>query len=97
MKQLVMLLFFSFVMLSCGGYNEGVIQKTEKGQLKFVGNVLQATVSIDDGETFVIDKVDIVYQIKPGTHSIKVYKNNALVVNRNVFVDNGVTMEIEIQ
>ncbi|MDD8018709.1 MAG: hypothetical protein PHP42_10085 [Bacteroidota bacterium] len=97
MKQILMVLFFSFSIISCGGYNEGVIQKSERGQLKFVGNVLQASVSIDDGESFVLDKADVVYQIKPGTHVVKVYKNNQLVVNRNVFVDNGVTMEIEIQ
>ena len=97
MKQILILFFLSFTISSCGWYNEGVIQKTEKGELKFVGNVLQSSVSIDGGETFILDKVDVVYQIKPGTHLIKVYKNNQLVVNRSVFVDNGVTMEIEIQ
>jgi hypothetical protein len=83
-------------MMSCGGYNEGVLQKAEKGQLKFVGNILQTTISIDDGKPFAIDKKDVVYSIKPGIHSIKAYKNNQIVLEREVFIDNGITMEIEI-
>ncbi|MFA6541285.1 MAG: hypothetical protein WCT99_06750 [Bacteroidota bacterium] len=97
MKLFPVLIILSFFIAACGGYNEGVIQKTEKGQLKFVGNVDQASVIVDDGKPFVLDKNDVVYEIKPGTHSVKVYKNNQLIVNRTIVIDNGVTMEIEIQ
>ena len=96
MKLFLGVLILSFVLMSCGGYNETVTQKTEKGQIKFIGNVLQTSVSIDDGEMFVIDKIDLVYQLKPGKHNIKAYKNDQLVVNRDVILDGNVIMEIEI-
>lgn len=96
MKKIIMLIFFLNLFTSCGGYREGVIQKTEKGQIKFIGNTIEASVSIDNGELFKIGKIDALYQIKPGLHLIKIYKKDQLVLNRNVYVDNGVIMEIDI-
>lgn len=96
MKNSIIVLLVSAVLLSCGGYNTAAIQKIEKGQLKFVGNVLNANISIDDGKVFILDKADVVYEISPGMHVIKIYKDDQLVVNRNINVANDVIMEIEI-
>ncbi|MEX2117266.1 MAG: hypothetical protein WEB37_10280 [Bacteroidota bacterium] len=91
----VCLLFFA----CAGGYVEGVSQKSEKGFLKFVGNTQFATVSIDGKPAFSLaeDKEkDVVYEVKPGNRQVRVFRNNQLVVDRNVFVDNQATMEINI-
>lgn len=87
--------------ISCsGGYVEGVSQKAEKAFLQFTGNVDYVTVSIDDSETFALErrkeKKDVVYEVKPGNHRLKIYRNNQLIVDRVVFVDNQTTMEIKV-
>jgi len=96
MKLSIIVLLISFLICSCGGYNEGIIQKSEKGFLKFVGEIKTVTVAIDQGEEFLLDSKIEVYQVKPGKHTIKMYRNNNLILNRNVIVDNQTTMEIEI-
>ena len=96
MKHILSVMIVSALLVSCGGSNEGIVQKNEQAQIKFVGNILQSSASIDDGEVFTIEKADVVYTLKPGTHVVKVFKSNQLVVNRSVFIENGVTMEIAI-
>ncbi len=96
MKLSMFIFLISFLFISCGGYNEGVVQKAEKGFLKFVGDINTVTVAIDEGEGFSLDPKIEVYQVKPGKHSLKVYRNNQLIVNRVVLVDNQTTMEIQI-
>ena len=96
MKFSMFIFLISFFFVSCGGYNEGVVQKAEKGFLKFVGDIKTVTVAIDEGEGFSLDQKIEVYQVKPGKHSIKVYRDNQLIVNRVVLVDNQTTMEIQI-
>lgn len=96
MKTLLGFVVLSFFFLSCGGYRETITQKNEKGQIKFVGNSLNVSISIDDGPLFVIDKPDVVYQVQPGKHNIKVYKNNQMIVNRDLILDSNAIMEIDI-
>ncbi len=96
MKNILLLAILSILLISCSSSSESVIQKDLKGQLKFTGNVLQCTVTVDDKHTFVIDKEHIVYDITPGMHTIKVYKNNALKVNKSVYIDSGSITEVEI-
>jgi ABC-type antimicrobial peptide transport system permease subunit len=96
MKFSTLFLLFSFLFISCGGYNEGVLQKAEKGFIKFVGDTKTVTVAIDGAEGFTLDPKIEVYQVQPGRHTIKIFRNNELVVNRVVLVDNQVTMEIQI-
>jgi hypothetical protein len=96
MKFSIPILFIALFITSCGGYNEGIVQRAEKGFLKFVGDTKTAIVAIDDAEGFPLDSKTEVYQVKPGKHSIKIYKDNQLVVNRIVLVDNQTTMEIQI-
>ena len=96
MKMSMFILLISFLISACGGYNEGIIQKTEKGFLQFVGDIKTVTVSIDEGEEFPLDPKIEVYQVKPGRHIIKIFKNNKQIVNRAVIIDNQTTMEIQI-
>ncbi len=92
-----MLLLLCVFFASCGGYNTGVVQKAEKSQIKFVGNVLNAQVSIDDGEMMTLDAADVVYNVKAGAHTVKIYKNFQLIMNRTIVTDNGIITELEIQ
>ena len=96
------LFMLSLLFFACsGGYVEGVSQKSEKGFLKFVGNTQSVTVSVDGKEAFPLvaakdsDK-DVVYEVKPGNHQVKVFRNNQLIVDRVVYVDNQTTMEINV-
>ncbi len=53
-------------------------------------------ISVDDGTQFSYDvKIDL-YEVKPGRHTIKVYRNNQPIVDRVVIVDNQTTLEIEV-
>lgn len=92
---IIALMFFA----CSGGYVEGVSQKSEKGFLKFTGNTQSATVSVDGKPAFSLsadqDK-DVVYEVPPGNRLIKVYRNNQLIVDRVVYVDNQTTMEINV-
>jgi hypothetical protein len=96
MKFSIPIILVSLFIISCGGYNTGIVQKTEKGFFKFVGNINSVTVAIDDGEGLSLDPKTEVYQVKPGKHSIKIYRNNQLILDRVVIIDNQTTMEIQI-
>jgi hypothetical protein len=99
----------ALLIASCG-YKEGVIQKSDRSFLKFTGNVRNASVYIDEGEPFVLEKYVInsdgeqerarydnkLYQVTPGKHTVKVYRDNNLVVKRILILDNNVIKEVYI-
>lgn len=96
MRRIFMLTLFSILFAACGGYNEGVVQKSEKGFIKFTGNTAQIILKIDSGTPFQYDKESPVYQVKPGKHTVQVIRNDEVIVNRTVLIDNQTTMEIEV-
>jgi hypothetical protein len=84
-------------LLSCTSINEGVILKNDSyAKIQFTGDVVGAKITIDNGEEIVLDKTNVVYKLKAGTHSIRVFKNNQLVIHRNSFFDNNTITEIEL-
>jgi hypothetical protein len=91
-----MLLLSVLVFSACGGYTEGVVQKAEKGYLKFVGNVQSVTVVIDNGDSISLEATSQAYQVKPGPHEIKAMRGGQLILNRSIVVDNQTTVEVEI-
>ncbi len=93
----ILFLTVALILNSCGGYREVVIQKQEKGAIMFSGNALNSIVVIDDGPSFRIEKNDVVYELSPGSHNVKIYKNSQLIIERTIFLDNGPIMEIVIQ
>jgi hypothetical protein len=96
MKLFVAAFFLSIILSACGGYNTGTLQKSEKGFIKFSGNTLGMTISLDEGERFTKDeKIDLI-EIKPGKHNVKVYRNESLMVNRIIIVESQNTVEIEV-
>ena len=96
MSRLFIVVLLTALFAACGGYNEGVVQKSEKGFLKFTGRTTQIVIKIDDGTPFAYDIKNPLYQVKPGKHVVQVIRNDEIVVNRTVFVDNQVTLEIEV-
>ena len=96
MKEIIAALIFSFTFVSCGGYTTGTIQKAEKGFLKFTGDKEAVMISVDDGTRFPYDMKVELYEVKPGRHTIKVYRDNQIIVDRIIIVDNQTTFEIEV-
>ncbi len=95
MKLIIGILTASIALMSCGGYTTGTIQKAEKSFLKFTGRMQGTTISVDDGAQFAFDPKIELYEVKPGKHGIKIFRNNQIIVDRVVIVDNQTTFEIE--
>ena len=111
MKKLLFLfiLFGLFLVVSCG-HKEGIIQKSDKSFLKFIGNLENVSVQIDNADPFVLKKYTAgskdtrkkvkyenkLYQVSPGKHVVKVYRDDKLVVKRIFFLDNNVIKEVQV-
>jgi hypothetical protein len=96
MKAVIAALIIVLAFASCGGYTTGTIQKSEKGFLKFEGNKEAVMISVDDGTRFPYDIKTDLYEVKPGKHTIKVYRGDKIVVDRIIIVDNQTIFEIEV-
>ena len=96
MKAIIGLIILCITLGSCGGYTTGTIQKSEKGFLKFTGNTTGVMISVDDGTQFPYNPKVELYEVKPGKHAVKVYRNNEVVVDRTVIVDNQITFEVDV-
>ena len=99
MKKLILIIGLLTVFLFSGcGYKEGVATATQKSYLYFSGNTLDAQVSIDGGERFSVKTgQNNQYSLKPGKHLIEVYRNDAIVVQREIYLGDGIAKEIEVQ
>lgn len=99
MKKLLflpLLLLMAMVYTGCG-YKEGVVNGDRKGSVYFTGNVTDVTVSIDDGPTFAIEEGrNNLYTVKPGKRNIKVYYGRDVIVNRDVYIGDGISKEIAV-
>lgn len=108
MKKVILLLLGMTLIYACG-YHEGIIQKAERSYLKFVGNIENASIQIDNIEPFTIKATvasengesnaapdNKVYQLLPGKHFLKIYRNGNLVVDRILLLENQATMEVII-
>ncbi len=94
---LISIAFLSTLWLSGCGYKEGVSVGDQKSFLYFSGNTDNVSVSVDDGEKFSVDNGrDNQYKIKPGKHSIRVYREDKLIVNREIYVGDEIAKEINI-
>lgn len=95
-KSIIAVLFI--LLLSGCGYKEGVATASQKSYLYFSGDTDDIEVSIDDGSKFEVEEGQLnQYSIKPGKHLIVVYKNNRVILKREIFVSDGVAKEIEVK
>jgi hypothetical protein len=96
MKFIAVVIFLSLLVSSCGGYKSEVTQTSDKAFLKFNTNDKVFYFAVDEG-TYIQNDIEVEqYEIKPGKHTVKVYRDNQLVVDRVIYVDNHATFEIEV-
>ncbi len=105
MKPVIIIGFAILLFFGCTvGVREETLQKPDKAYLKFSGNVKGASVIVDDNASVDLAKSsndkeftsEELIQIVPGKHTVKVYKNNSIVVERIIFTSSGETVLIEI-
>lgn len=93
------------IVLLLGGCVKGVktevVHKEEFSYLKFTGSLDSALVVIDDGKynfnfSESKSKRETLYKVDNGKHRIQVYKNNNLIIDRLIFLENHVTTEVNI-
>jgi hypothetical protein len=94
MVKIFILSLGALFILACG-HVEGTIQKAERSLIVFSGNLENVSIKIDDREPFV-PSYGKHYQLSPGKHLLTAYRDGALVLNKIIFLDNQVTMEISI-
>jgi len=106
MKKLIIIPILALLFISCTyGNREGVVQKSGKSYLHFQGNPANVTFVIDDGEPINLEEEkgsdryapNLLYEISPGKHSLKVFRNGELIIERLIYVASSETKEVELQ
>ncbi len=96
MKQLLATAITLLLLAGCG-YKEGVVTGDAKAYLFFTGMTEGAQVSIDGGDAFGVEAGrDHQYRILPGKHRVSVTRDGRLLVDREIYVGDGVAKEIGI-
>ena len=91
---IISIIFLLFV--GCA-YNTGTVQRAEKSYLQFLGNTEGISVVIDENDAFGLTIAkDTLYQLNHGKHTLKIYRNNNLIIDRIIFLEDHGTMEIII-
>ena len=92
--NLSLLLVLTFV--GCG-YKAGVSTSEQTSYFFFSGDTTNVTVSIDGMATFTVEPGrDNQYKVAPGKHQIRVYRQGLLIVDREVYVGDGIAKEIGV-
>jgi hypothetical protein len=94
MIKILILLLGALFIFACG-HVEGTIQKAEKALIVFSGNLENISIKIDELEPF-MPSYGKHYQLTPGKHALTAYRDGTLVLNKIIFLENQVTMEIRI-
>lgn len=99
MKKIMLIMgLIALMFLSGCGYKEGVATATQKSYLYFTGNINNTMISIDNGDKFSVHAgKNNQYSVKPGKHLVEVYRDNTLIIKRNIFISDGIAKEIEVQ
>jgi viroplasmin and RNaseH domain-containing protein len=96
-KSLISSCLFVLTLTGCG-YQEGVSTPEKRAYLYFTGDVKDVKVVLDSNEGFTVEEgLKHKYKITPGKHKVTVYRGEKLIVNREIFVSDGVEKEIEVQ
>lgn len=99
MKKIAGLIVLAVVLVMSGcGYKSGVATGERQSFLYFTGEVKGAEVSVDDGARFTVEPGrDNQYRVAPGKHNVKVYSGDTLVVDRDIYLGDGVAKEIGVR
>lgn len=98
MRKITFIVFVSILISACG-YRAGIVQKADKSFFMFTGNWKNVSVQIDDTKPFILKTTSSnkkLYQISPGKHTLKVYRDGELLINRVLLLENQATMEVQI-
>ena len=101
------LVILACLLLSACGYQEGIVQKTERSYLKFTGNWPNSIVQVDLMQPFELKPPsssndpkaapdNTLYQLSPGKHRVTVTRGGSILVDRVMILENQVTMEVQI-
>lgn len=98
-KTLLIYIFLFSILWGCAA-QQGIIQKEETSYLKLIGDLDNITFQIDNGAVISIDgelEDVVLYEVKPGVHVIKVFRDNELIVKRELFFDNQIIKEVNVK
>jgi len=98
MKRMTGLMGLIAVVIMAGcGYKSGTATGAREAFLYFTGDVEGVGVSVDDGQPFSVKPGrDNQYRVAPGRHTVKVYKGDAIIVEREIYVGDGIAKEIGV-
>jgi hypothetical protein len=97
MRALTLSVILGLFLTSGCGYKERITTSDQTSYLYFTGNTNSVMISIDGGEKFRVNSGrDHQYKITPGTHDIRVYRGNSVIVDRQVYLSDGVAKEIGV-
>ena len=89
--------FLSVLAFSGCGYKQGVSTAAQESYLYFSGDTSNITVAIDGAQQFTVKPGrDNRYKVAPGKHLIHVYRDGEIVVEREVYVGDGIAKEIGV-
>lgn len=99
MKYAISIISLALIFTVSGcGYKEGVAIASQKSYLYFTGDTDRIKVSVDGGKSFSVKEGQLnQYSIKPGKHLVEIYRDNNVIIKREIFVSDGVAKEIEVQ
>ncbi len=109
MKNIVIITFV-LIFTSCAvGIQTQKVQVPDRAYIMVVGNPdnyedAQIMLQYDDKEKFPVEMrkegtrkfKKYLYEIAPGRHTIKVYNASQLLINREIFISNQETIEIQL-
>ncbi|MFA6188076.1 MAG: hypothetical protein WC680_02235 [Sulfuricurvum sp.] len=96
--NIILVTLLAIVGLSGCGYKEGVATAEQKSYLYFTGNVSDIKVSVDNGATFKVESgINHQYKINSGKHTITIYRENNVILKREIYVSDSIAKEIEVQ
>ena len=97
MRVFIAFVVLSLLLISGCGYKEGVSISEQVSYLYFTGNTSTVMVSIDGGEKFSVKSGrDHQYKIPPGTHTVRVYRGDSIIIERQIYLSDGVAKEMGV-
>ena len=97
MRYLTVLGLLGLLLISSCGYKEGIATSEQVAYLYFTGDTNNVMVSIDGGQKFSVSSGrDHQYKITPGTHTVRIYRGESLIVERQIYLSDGVAKQIGV-
>lgn len=105
MKLLVVIVLTFPLLMGCYyGQRSATVQTADGCYLNFSGNTEGVKVVVDENNSFVLGenenpekfKPQKRYALQPGKHRVKVYKQDAMIIDQLIYISNNETKEFII-